>query len=216
MEIVPFTPEQTDLAWDKFQAYLQDGLDYLAYFESKRIEYFAWDALYLALLRIDYFMRPQGLLKTEIDKAVKDLNSSDPPKERVAKVKKTVQKLQTYDKQKFIESMYQSQEFISEKPKYEMTGVGDYLNKNYNTARDERLKQDFIGSTLSMLCGMYGMLYYCNIPQAALEIVEEGLQKAGGKPWAEASDALWAAYEQLMNPTTTGSGRGTPTPPPAV
>lgn len=43
MEIEPFTEEQNDLCWVKFQEYLQEAINYADYFESKRMEYFGWD-----------------------------------------------------------------------------------------------------------------------------------------------------------------------------
>ncbi|MCU0446301.1 MAG: hypothetical protein MUE85_15445 [Microscillaceae bacterium] len=199
MDVVPFSPEEVDKAYEKYQQFLNEALAYIDYFESKRMEYFGWDALYLAFTRIDYYMRPQGVLKSEVEKAVKDLNSSAQMPEKLQKGRSTVQKMLQMDKQKFAESLYQSKEFISEKPKYEITGVQDYLNKSYNTARDERSKRDYIGSTLSLLCGIYGLMYYYNIPQTTHDILTDGLGRANNRAWADASDALWNTYESVMN-----------------
>jgi hypothetical protein len=198
MEIEPFTTEQTDLCWDRFQAYLQEALAYMDYYDSRRIEYFGWDALYIAYTKIDYFMRPQGVVKAEMEKAVKELNSQAEMAEKLQKGRATVQKMLAMDKQRFTESLYKSQQFISEKPKFEVSGVQDYLNKTHNTARDERGKRDYIGSTLTMICGFYGVMFYYNIPQTCHEIITEGLLKASSKEWAAVSDILWDTIEQVM------------------
>jgi hypothetical protein len=209
MDVDRFSQEQIDSCWEKYQSYLKDALAYIDYFESKRMEYFGWDALYLAFTRIDYFMRPQGVLKSEVEKGVKDLNSSEQMPEKLSKGRKTIEKLLAFDKQKFAESMYKSKEFISEKPKYDVTGMQNYLNKSYNTAKDERQKRDYIGSTLTMLCGFYGLMYYYHIPQTSHQIITDGLARASGKAWADASDALWNTYEDVFNQNTkSASGSG--------
>ncbi len=198
MQIAHFTDEQIDLAYQMYQAYLQEALDYMAYYEQRRIEYFGWDALYLAYTKIDYFMRPQGVLKSHLEKAIKELNSNLDMAEKVSKGKTTVEKLLQLEKDRFAESIYQTSQFISEKPKFEVAGVQDYLNKTYNTVRDERNKRDYIGSALSMLCGFYGLIFYYHIPQATHELLTEGLAKASGAEWELASQHLWETLDTVM------------------
>ena len=85
MQVTFYSQEQIDLCFEKFQAYLQEALHYINYFESKRIEYFGWDAMYMAFTKIDYFMRPQGVLKSNLEKAIKELNSNLDMAEKLAK-----------------------------------------------------------------------------------------------------------------------------------
>jgi hypothetical protein len=205
MEVEHFTTEQTEICWEKFQAYLQEALTYMDYYDSRRIEYFGWDALYIAYTKIDYFMRPQGVIKSEIEKAVKELNSSADMSEKLRKGRETVNKMLKMEKQRFVESLYKSQQFISEKPKFEISGVQDYLNKTHNTSRDERNKRDYIGSTLTSICGFYGLMFYYNIPQTTHEIITDGLTRANGKEWATASDILWETLEKVMTQNTKTS-----------
>jgi hypothetical protein len=199
MQVEHFTAEQTELCYQMFQTYLQEALDYIAYYEQRRIEYFGWDALYLAYTKIDYFMRPQGVMKSNIEKAIKELNSDLDMGEKVNKGKATVQKWLQMEKERFVESMYKSNQFISEKLKFEVSGVQDYLNKTHNTARDERNKRDYIGSALSMMCGFYGLMFYYNIPQTTHELIVEGLEKAGGVEWELASQRLWETLDNIMS-----------------
>jgi hypothetical protein len=103
------------------------------------------------------------------------------------------------EKERFIETMYKSSQFISEKLKFEVAGVQDYLNKTHNTARDERNKRDYIGSVLSMMCGFYGLMFYYNIPQTTHELIVEGLEKSGGAEWELASQRLWETLDNIMS-----------------
>ena len=199
MQVVPFTDEQLDLSYTKFQEYLQEGLDYLAYFESKRIVHFGWDAMYLTFMKTDYFMRPQGVMKSDIEQGVKDLNSNAQLNEKLAKASSQIKKLQKLTKEKFAESMYQSQQFISEKPKFDISGVQNYLNKTHSTAQSEMNNKDYIGAALTMMTGFYGLIYYYNIPQTSYNMVIDGLEKTSDKPWETAANALWNALDQIMN-----------------
>ncbi|NJL12919.1 MAG: YbjN domain-containing protein [Microscillaceae bacterium] len=140
-----FSNEQIEMAWEKFQAYLQEALQYDDYYIQKRWESFGWDAYYLAFTRIDYFMRPQGVLKTELEKAVKDLNSSTPFNEKILRGRKAAEKLLKLEKEKFAESMYHSKQFISEKPTFDVAGLQNYLSKSHNTAKGEMEKRDHVG-----------------------------------------------------------------------
>jgi len=202
MQIEPFDEAKISLCYEKFQAYLNEALAYIAHYESRRIEHFGWDAIYLAFTKIDYFMRPQGVLKSYTEKAIKELNSPLDMAEKIAKGKATVEKLLQINQAYFAESMYKSSQFISEKPKFEVTGAQDYLSKTFTTARDERNKRDYIGSSLTMLCGFYGLMFYYNIPQTTHEIITQGLAKTNSVEWELTSQILWETLEGVMNQST--------------
>ncbi len=207
MQIEHFTAEENDLAWAKFQEYLQNALDYYNYFQSKRWDAYGWDAFFLSFTRIDYFMRPQGVLKSEVEKAVKDLNSSASPNERVNKAYRAAEKLLKMEKEKFIESIYRSKQFISEKPTLDVAGIHNYLNKYHNTGKNEMNKRDYIGASLTMLTGMYGLLYYYVIPETSYNMIIQGLEKAGSKSWGDAASSLWATFGEIMHQDQRSANR---------
>ncbi|MDX2302804.1 MAG: hypothetical protein NW226_08390 [Microscillaceae bacterium] len=207
MQVDYFTPDQMNLAWDKFQQYLRDAMAYHDYFVSKRWEMFGWDAYYIAFTKIDYYLRPQGVLKSELEKAVKDLNANIPFNEKVQKARTVADRFLKLDKEKFSESMYMSRQFISEKPSFDVSGIQNYLNKSYNTAKDEMDKKDYIGATLTMLTGLYGLLYYYVIPQTTLTMIVEGLAKSSDKPWGDSASTLWGVYGSVMGQSQKSTNR---------
>ena len=207
MQVDPFNAEQIDTAWGKFQQYLNDAKTYQDYFLSKRWEMFGWDAYYIAFTKIDYFIRPQGVLKSELEKAVKDLNANIPFNEKIQKARSITDRLLKMERDKFAESMYMSRQFISEKPTFDVAGIQNYLSKSYNTAKDEMNKKDYIGATLTMLTGMYGLLYYYVIPQTSYNMIVEGLEKSSDKAWGDAAAALWDVYNSVMGQSQKGTNR---------
>lgn len=198
MKVEPFDSLQISEAWDRTQQFLQEAFDYADYFQSKRIEYFGWDAFYLAFTRIDHFARPQGLVKAEIEKAMRDLNSGTDTNAKLAKARKNAQQLLDMGKDKFAESLYKTEQFVSEKPTFDSTGIKNYLNKPYSTAQGEMDKKDFLGASLTMLTGFYGLFFYYLIPQQHYDIILKSLEESGNKPWAEAANTLWTAYQDVM------------------
>lgn len=206
-QVEPFDEAQIDEAFGKFQKYLNEALEYADFFSSKRLEVFIWDIFYVTFTRIDYFMRPQGVLKAEIESAVKALNSSDTPNERVQKARKNVEKLLKISKEKFAESMYKSKQFISEKPTLDVAGLQNYLTKYYNTAKDEMNRRDYYGASLTMSTGLYGLLYYYIVPQTSFNMIMQGLEKAHGKSWRDGADSLWESYGEIMHQSQKGANR---------
>ena len=156
----------------------------------------------MAYTKIDYFMRPQGLLKNIMEKAIKELNSELDMAEKIRRGKETIVKLMQIEQTRYAESMYKSKQFIAEKHRFEVSGVQDYLNKTFNTAKEERTKHDFVGACLTMMCGFYGLMFYYNIPQTTHEHITDGLQESGSKEWEVASQLLWNTLEKIMNQST--------------
>ncbi len=207
MRVEPFPAEQVENAWQQFQKYLQDAIQYHNYFIDKRAEMFGWDAYYIAFTKIDYYMRPQGVVKSEIEKAVKELNSNQPFNEKINKARATAERMLKMEKERFADSMYESKQFISEKPTYDVSGLQNYLSKSYNTAKGEMDKKDYMGATLTMLTGLYGLLYYYIIPQTSYQMLEEALEKSSDKEWHQAAEVLWSAYGKVMGQSQKGANR---------
>ncbi len=197
MQVEPFSQERVNLAYEKFRAYLQDAIQYHEYFITRRFDSFGWDAYYIAFTKIDYFMRPQGFLKSEIEKAVKELNANAPFNEKILRGRKNADKLLEISKAKFTESMYQSKQFISEKPSYHLSNIQNYLAKTFEDSKEEIEKKDYIGAALTILSGFYGLMYYYVIPQDIHESINEGLQNASNLEWEAAAVILRETCEKI-------------------
>jgi hypothetical protein len=199
MQVEPFTPKQIDIAFQKFQEYLREAIQYHDYFIGRRLDSFGWDAYFMAFTKIDYFMRPQGYLKAEIEKSIRELNANVLFNEKVLKGRKNVEKFLEIDKEKFAESMYNSKQFISEKTTYNLSNVHNYLRKTAENSKDEVEKKDYMGATLTILTGFYGLIYYYVIPQNICEIIIQGIKEANALEWEAAAHSLRKACEKVMS-----------------
>lgn len=197
-KIERFSTEMVDKAWEKFQAYLKEAIDYIAYFESKNMYPFCWDVCYTTFTKIDYYMKPQGFLRYEIEKAVNELNAQVHLNERVAKAKNALQKFQALSKDKFAESLYKIEVFITEKPKARLPDIQSFIQKTYQNSEQEIAKGDGIGATYTLMTGLLDLFYRRDIPAKIMDKFVSALADMSQKPWGEAATILWRSVDGVM------------------
>lgn len=200
VQVKAAVPAQTDLdsAWDKFQKYLKEADDYIAYFEGRRLYGFCWDMINLTLMRIDYFAGTQGYVKTEIEKTIYEMGAQMQINELVAKGKVALDKLKTYDKAKFQACIYRPNVFISPKTSTDLVSVQNNLRTFYDRSKNEIANSDIIGGTLSLMYGIMNLYFRNDIPPELSEILNAGMLRASGQDWKVAADELWKAVNTVM------------------
>ncbi len=198
LNVQRFTPEEIDMCYAKFRAYLEEGLAYQDYWEGKRIQGFAWDCQYLSLVKIDYMMRPQGILKSEIARAIRTLTGQAQMTEILSKTRATMQKMLEWDKEKFAESMYHGQQFVSDKSKMELPGVQNYFKNTHSNAKAEIDKTDYAGACLSLYMGFFGIIYYNNIPENVHQKIVDTLASNAQMGWKDAAINMWSQLDSIM------------------
>lgn len=194
-----FPPEKVEKAWEKFQEYLNEALAYYNFFESKRLYPFCWDVLCTGLMKIDYFMEPQGFLRSEMEKAIAGLNSPENLNEKLMKTKAIIEKLKTYPKEKFEQVLYMPEYLITAKKRCDLAGVQNALGQIYNNAKNEIGSRDYMGATLSLLFGIMNLYYRFDIPAEIRMTLNKGLINSSKQPWNEAATALFNAITIVMD-----------------
>ncbi|MCC6643728.1 hypothetical protein IT411_03175 [Candidatus Peregrinibacteria bacterium] len=192
--------------WQKYQEYLKEATDYLAYFESKRFFGFCWDTLAMTFMKIDYYCGTQGYIRTEIEKGIFDLGAQAQLPDLIAKAKLVLEKLKTFDRAKFASCMYKPNVFISSKTRSDIAAIQNNLRTFYDRAKNEMGSADHIGATLSLMYGIFNLYFRNEIPAEITKILNEGLKNASQKEWKLASEALWKAANTVMemtNPTVS-------------
>jgi hypothetical protein len=196
--IKPFPQSEKDQIWDQVQIYIKEAQSYISYFETKRSLGYCWDILNITLMKIEYYARPQGILRSEIEKQISYLQGEAPVNEKVNRGKEFLRKLQEYTREEFDEDLYEAQTFIPYKYRSTLENIRSNFEDSYQTARKERDGGDHMGSTLSMTYIFFKLFYYNNVSEDIAEVVIQGMQKASGKPWQEASGHLWEAMHKIM------------------
>jgi hypothetical protein len=113
--------------------------------------------------------------------------------------KAALEKLEKFDKAKFEESIYEPEIFISARTRADITAVQNRIRKNYDAAKNEMGGSDYTGATLSLVSGIYELLYRCNVSSDILNILLTAMEKASGLEWKQAAETLWPAVTQVMD-----------------
>jgi hypothetical protein len=190
--------------WNTFQSLLAETKEYVDYYESKRQDGFVWDSLLQLFLNIDYYIAPQGALRTDIEDVVSYMqNGNYSIHEKNEKGKIFFKKLQQISQNDLNSNLYISDIFIPIKYAASIDNVKETFTNQYETAKKEMSNSDYMGASLSIRYVFLYEFYYSYAPADVVEIMTVALEQSSGKPWDEAAKILWPAIQQIMNGTAS-------------
>ncbi|UII34899.1 hypothetical protein LVD17_13890 [Fulvivirga ulvae] len=198
-QIQRFTTDQLDKTWQTIQEYIKEAEDYITYFEGKRWDAFLYDVFQILLMKIDFYVSPQGYLRTELENAIADLMGRDPYPDRIHRAKTFLQKLKNYDKDEFLGDIYVIETFVPYKYTFNLQTTRNNFKRGYETAQDEIKKADYLGATLTLLKDFYSLFYYNMVDETPKNLITSALERAGGTSWNDAAAILMEAMETIMN-----------------
>jgi len=185
--------------YDQFAADIKECIEYAAYFESKRMTGYAWDAYAVFFRRAAYYLKPQGNVGNIIGTAVNRLNNNKVPMvDRINEAKKTVAQLQAITKEKLQEDLYYAEEFIPWKYYGKLENIQEYFEDAHETATSEFNKGEYMACTCTIQVSYFRMLYAYRLTPEIQKFVEYNLEHASGKPWKEAAEILYASLDKFM------------------
>lgn len=187
-----------DEAWTKIQEFIAEAFQYIEYFESKRIFDFLYDVYKSTFTKIDYYIAPQGFLRSEFEKQITDLDGNFPYDERMHKAKEFLTKLKNFDKQKFFEDIYKADVFIPYKYISNIENVRKNFEGAHNTAIDEISKRSFMGAFYTLYCSFLRLFYYNYVNSELSDLVTKALVESSQKSWEEAANILLKAMDTIM------------------
>jgi hypothetical protein len=192
--------ETVELAWKKVQAYLKEAAAYVEYFEKKRLTEQCVDLMTLTLMKIDYYIMPQGMLRTDIEKVVSQMQDQESPvMDKFRKGLERIIHLQNYDPGDFAKGMYEAEIFIPLKLNFTNEMIEGYFQLFQEAAQKEMAARDYTGVVLTLQMAFLNLFYHYIFPDDIREIITGALVEASGKPWEKASRILWDALENIMN-----------------
>lgn len=195
-----FSKEVVDNAWQKVQTYLKETSAYVEYFEKKRLTEQCVDLMTLTLMKIDYFMMPQGMLRTDIEKVVSQMQDQDMQvMDKFRKGLERLMHLQNYAPKDFADSMYEAEVFIPLKLNFTNEMTDGYFQLFQEAAQKELAARDYTGAVLTLQMAFLNLFYHYIFPDNIREIITGAMVNASGQPWEKASTILWDALEDILN-----------------
>ena len=204
-----FTHKQLITAWNKFHVYLKEALQYLNYFERARAYEFCLDIIDITLKKIDYYMSPQGVLRTDLERNISFLQSREIQiQDKIAKGREYLKQLQSLNGTEFSRDLYTANIFIPFKTRGTYENIRSNFERYYNAARTEIDRKDFIAAVLTIESAFFSLFYYTQVPEDISRSVTNALVASNRQPWHQAASVLWRAISEVMNPKVKKKSKG--------
>ena len=197
-KVYQYAQEEKDEVWNTIQLYIKEAFEGYEQLENKRLNTYLWDILVITLLKIDYYCAPQGNIRSEIEKAIINLNSKDEYYQKLSGGKEFLKKLQNYDKIKFEKDLYKIETFVPYKYRTTLESVRNTFKTPYENAESEMKAKDYIGATFTLEYAIFNFLYNNNLEDSIAHILTLALQNSSGKPMQETSQILYDAVKKIM------------------
>lgn len=197
-KVYPYDQPKKDAAWNAMQQYITEAFTVYEQLENKRLNGFLWDILSITLLKIDYYCSPQGSLRTEIEKAISNLNSNDEYYARLGAGKEALKKLQNYDRAKFERDLYKIDVFVPYKFRTNLESVRTNLKYAHETSDKEIKAMDYLGATFTIQYGILNFFYTNNVDDSIAEVLTQAMESASGKPVHDSAKILYEAVNKVM------------------
>ena len=195
-----FPDAKKEEIWKTYQSLITETKEFIAYFDGKRQDGFVWDSLLQLFLNIDYYIAPQGALRTDIEEVVAYMqNGNYSLHEKNEKGRTFFKKLQQISYDDLCSNLYISDIFIPIKYAASLDNVKETFSNQFETAKKEMSNSDYMGASLSIRYIFLYEFYYSYAPADVVETMTVALEKSSGKPWEEAAKILWPAIQQIMN-----------------
>lgn len=197
--IIPYSAEQKEAAWNLVQLYIKEALQGYEQLEDKRLANYLFDILIITLLKIDYCCAPQGNLRVQLEKTISKLTSTDDYYQRMNSGKEFLLKLQAYNKESLGESLYSIDIFVPYKNRSTLENIRNTLKYAYETSEKEIKAEDYLGAIFTLQHHILYLLYNNTVELAITQLFVNAMIDASEKPVKEAASILFSAVQKLMN-----------------
>ncbi len=207
--IKSYPQQQLDEALGKVRNYLKETVSYVEYFEKKRLQEICVDIITTTLMKIDYYAAPQGVMRTDIEKTVSQLQDQDLP--MMDKIRKGMERLNyliNSEASLLAADLYVAEVFIPLKYNFTSGMIDSYFQVFHEAAQKEIAGRNYIGSVMTMQMAFLNLFYHYIFPDNIKEIIIDALMEAGGKTWEKSSAVLWRALEQVLTQETPRRKKG--------
>lgn len=169
----------------------QEALSYAAYFEGKRDLVLASDALFIGINRLKYYASPTGILSNKLGDAISAFyNRSNDMNTKIKLMRAALDSVKNISIEESSAAFYIAYQLIPVKGNAGRSYLKDWIARQYEDAESMFNKENYSVATSYSLYTLYIILADFNIDENSSRAIEYSLQKAAGKPWAEAAAVL--------------------------
>jgi len=196
-----FSRDFINFAWQRTQLYLKEASAYIELFGRKRLDHHSLQLITITLLKIHYYIEPQGLLGTSIEKTISLLQHRETPlTDKLRKGLEFIKHLQNYNPEEFAKDLYAADVFIPVKYSIDVEQIDTYWQEISAPVKESVAARDYTAAVLIIQNAFFDLLYHYIVPHGTRKVIIESLLNSNGKTWTEASSILGNAMNTLMNP----------------
>lgn len=198
-----FSREFINFAWQRIQLYLKETSAYIELFRRKRLFDYCRQLLTITLLKIHYYIEPQGILGTTIEKNIALLQHGEASlTDKLRKGMEFLNDLQHYNPDEFAKDLYAVEVFIPVKYRIDVEQIENYWQEVSGPVKESIAAGNYIAAVLTIQNAFFDLLYHYIVPYNSRRVIIESLLNSNGKTWVDASTILGEALNAIMN---TGS-----------
>ncbi|RRQ49570.1 hypothetical protein DZC72_02920 [Maribacter algicola] len=196
-------------AYANCQKIIADGLERFERYLEKRHGNNAWYALTITLKNLEFYIEPQGYLRTQLEKALDALYDGRIPfHDRLMNGKSDLEKLKQLPEEKFLSDLYQIETFIP----YKYSGKKENIRENWQESYEE--VQEMISNSrfedavnLLQSC-FYSLFYYNLVNEEISKPITDALSQASGLEYHQAAPILLKGMQAIMEDSFAGMDFG--------
>jgi hypothetical protein len=200
-KVIPMDAAQKEKAWEKFQEYVSEAIQYIEYMDNKRITHFTMEILGIELRKMEYFIAPQGKLRNDIDTTIRNIGNYDRIhyEERVNIGRKFLTDSQALKKEDFMQDLYITDVFIPYKFYTRTEGLKQTLGRILERAANVMNGGDFMAGTLYLQFDMLNLFYNYDLSPDVSDFIANAMAEASGKEWKEAATLLYNSVQSFVS-----------------
>lgn len=197
-----FSRDFINFAWQRIQLYIKEASAYIELFQRKRLYDYSLQLLTITLLKIHYYIEPQGILGTTIERNIALLQHSKTPlTDKLRKGVEFLRHLQNYNPDEFAKDLYAVDVFIPVKYSIDVEKIETYWQDIAGPVKESIAARDYTAAVLIIQNAFFDLLYNYIVPYSTRRVIIESLLNSNGKTWTDASSILADALNMIINTT---------------
>ncbi|MGB4773626.1 MAG: hypothetical protein WBP45_00505 [Daejeonella sp.] len=198
-KVTPYSTIQAEQAWTQTCSYIDEAMEYVSYFDGKRWYQYSSEILALALLKIEHYASPQGIIKNELEDAVDYLYTHNTLQDKIKSSKKALMKIKERGKEAFIADLYRAETFVAFKTACSLVDRQKVWEPRLQQATEELNSNNYMGVVFNLMNSFYDSSFYNTIPADLDNFINNLLENASGKDWKEAAEILVIGMKSIVS-----------------
>ncbi len=197
----PLTNEDQEMAWQQIATYLDDALQYIAYFESKRWDGYIWDTIADTLMSIVDHAYINGTLRTSIEDKLwylrNDKNSDLQRKNQIGKAFLIELKALSEDEVKA--DLFLAKNFISTKYRATEKNTIDYLQEASEPITNDIEAENYINAFYRLKYAILNLMYTYSLDTKEWNILTDSLVDSAQTSWEDGTKILKTTFDSFTS-----------------